>query len=384
MRRKIPTGRVFQKTYRSQSGERRTTATWYLKYYSRGKPIELSSGTDNYDEALEMLRKRMAQVADHTHHAERVTMGQLFDLLIDDYRFLGRKSTHDVELRVNAHLRPFFGKTKARSISAAMLREYVDHRRSEKRDKNTKVVENATINKELSFVRRALKLGEQQEPPLVVRIPKFAMLPVDNAREGTIDYEQYRAVRDALPGYARIALVIAYHTGARKGEICAIRLDKIDLSAGRIQLPGRTTKNRRPRYLPIYGHMAAEIDMALSACDRRCPFLIQDKGERVLNFKRAWATACKSAGIEHSLFHDLRRTAVTNMIEAGLSEKEAMEISGHKTRAVFDRYHIVSERRMRQNADKLSQFLEAKEAGLGEDKPSLGEVTGEALRSKPN
>ncbi len=50
------------------------------------------------------------------------------------------------------------------------------------------------------------------------------------------------------------------------------------------------------------------------------------------------------------------------MIEAGLSEKEAMEISGHKTRAVFDRYHSVSERRMKQNAEKLEQHLKAKEA----------------------
>ena len=67
------------------------------------------------------------------------------------------------------------------------------------------------------------------------------------------------------------------------------------------------------------------------------------------------------------LFHDLRRTAVTNMIEAGLSEKEAMEISGHKTRAVFDRYHIVSERRMIENAEKLATHLRTKEAALVTD-----------------
>lgn len=35
---------------------------------------------------------------------------------------------------------------------------------------------------------------------------------------------------------------------------------------------------------------------------------------------------------------------------------------GHKTRAVFDRYHIVSERRMKQNAEKLEAHLKAKEA----------------------
>jgi ABC-type lipoprotein export system ATPase subunit len=51
---------------------------------------------------------------------------------------------------------------------------------------------------------------------------------------------------------------------------------------------------------------------------------------------------------------------VTNMIEAGLSEKEATEIRGHKTRAVFDRYHIVSERRMKQNAE-LEAHIKSKE-----------------------
>jgi len=70
----------------------------------------------------------------------------------------------------------------------------------------------------------------------------------------------YRAIRDSLPLYARVALVISYHTGARKVEIGAIRLDKIDLAAKRIQLPGRTTKNGKPRYLPIYGDMGPELD----------------------------------------------------------------------------------------------------------------------------
>jgi hypothetical protein len=56
------------------------------------------------------------------------------------------------------------------------------------------------------------------------------------------------------------------------------------------------------------------------------------------------------------------------MIEAGFSEKEAMEISGHKTRAVFDRYHIVSERRLKQLGERLENHLKAKEREfLGSD-----------------
>jgi integrase len=61
----------------------------------------------------------------------------------------------------------------------------------------------------------------------------------------------------------------------------------------------------------------------------------------------------QSRSVPKASYHDLRRTAFTNMIEAGFSEKEAMEISGHKTRAVFDRYHIVSPRRLRQLAERI-------------------------------
>ena len=134
----------------------------------------------------------------------------------------------------------------------------------------------------------------------------------------------------------------------------------MDFAAGRIELQARTTKNKHPRYLPIYGDMAAEINMALSMGDPACPFLVQRDSAPVFDFEKVWRKACKTAGIEAALFHDLRRTAVTNMIEAGLSEKEAMEISGHKTRSIFDRYHIVSERRLKQNAQKLEDHLKAK------------------------
>ena len=79
------------------------------------------------------------------------------------------------------------------------------------------------MNKALAYVRRAMKLGSIQDPPLVLRVPHFEMLPEADPRSGLVTHDMYRAVRDRLPGYVRIALVIGYHTGARKGAILKIR-----------------------------------------------------------------------------------------------------------------------------------------------------------------
>jgi integrase len=66
-------------------------------------------------------------------------------------------------------------------------------------------------------------------------------------------------------------------------------------------------------------------------------------GQAIVDFKHSWATACKRAGLPGRLFHDLRRTAVRDMIRAGVPQSVAMRISGHRTTAIFLRYDIASE-----------------------------------------
>lgn len=184
-----------------------------------------------------------------------------------------------------------------------------------------------------------------------------------------MEHNVYRHVRDLLPPYARIALVVGYRTGARKGEIRGIRVNDVDFAAGRIAVRKKATVQKGGmRYLPIYGDMAAELSMAVSLAQAaKCQYIVQDDGKQVFDFEKAWKTACRLARAPQALFHDLRRTALTNMIGAGFSEKEAMEISGHKTRAVFDRYHIVSTKRIKELSRKMESFAAVQDTGARQD-----------------
>lgn len=80
-------------------------------------------------------------------------------------------------------------------------------------------------------------------------------------------------------------------------------------------------------------------------------------GSPIVDFRKAWYAATKRAGLHGIVFHDLRRSAIRNMRDAGIPENAAMAISGHKTRAVFERYNIVSDRDIKQAAEKLERRL---------------------------
>jgi integrase len=330
---------------------------WWLKYYRNGKPFRESSRSHIYAEAERMLKRRLGELVTGKFtglEPERIRVRQLTDLVVQEYKENGRSSLPDIESRLKLHLLPQLGDIRVAEFGTQHVKRYVALRQREE-------AANASINRELAIVKRAFNLGFRNDPPLVNRLVYIPTLAENNVRTGFLNHDTYTKLRNELPESVRPLFVVGYHTGARIGELIHLRWKQVDLAARRITLDPGTTKNREGRTLPIYGEMHAWLSMQQTVQQETspdCDSVFQRWGRTMGEFYKSWRSACKRAGVPGLLFHDLRRTAVRNMVRAGISEKVAMKISGHKTRSVFDRYDIVNERDLSEAAAKMERHLD--------------------------
>jgi integrase len=96
-------------------------------------------------------------------------------------------------------------------------------------------------------------------------------------------------------------------------------------------------------------------------------------GKPIKDFRKAWLTACEDAKLEGKMFHGLRRTAIRNLVRSGVTETVCMAISGHRTRSVFDRYNITSDRDLKEATQKLSAYIQEQK------NPVSGKVSGKVI-----
>jgi integrase len=155
-------------------------------------------------------------------------------------------------------------------------------------------------------------------------------------------------------------VTFGYKTGWRLSEITWLTWGQVDLKEGIVRLEVGETKNDEGRIVFMDDETREMFLRRWRNRKRPLPwvFLNADGTDRVKRFYKAWKTACARAGLSGRLFHDLRRTAIRNMVRAAIPERVAMKISGHKTRSVFDRYNIVSEADLRRAAKQLQEHLD--------------------------
>jgi integrase len=292
-----------------------------------------------------------------------VRVDELLDNLERDYQLRQVRSWASIR----AHTKPIrehFGTWRAVDITAEAIDAYIEDRLEAEKAA-------ATINRELQPLGQALRLALLRHK--LVAAPPIRRLPEHNARQGFFERPEFEAVVAALPEYLRDVCRFGYATGWRRGEILTLRWSDVDMDGGAIRLRPEASKNGKGRVVVFDDTLRALMERRWQArlTERGVADVVfHHDGATIMDFRRAWASACIAAGLAVTdpetgkvlpdrLFHDLRRTAVRNMVRAGVPERVAMEISGHKTRSMFERYNIVSETDLREAARKTGAYVAA-------------------------
>jgi integrase len=333
---------------------------WVFCYHQGGKEHRDSTKTPDVKKARKIAKQRLDELAADRQGlrkfvpavAQRATVGELLDNYEADCRLREAKSI----VKMVSHAKPVragLGAMRATDLTAERIDKYIAERLGAGKSK-------ATVNRGLTILKTALKLA-QRRGALVVA-PEIRTFQETNVRRVFYTHTEFEALVAALPDYLQDAARFAFYTGWRKGEIVALRWEWVDLAAGQILVP--TTKNTRPRSLKIGGELIdlfkrREQARLVETPDGRVivsDFVFHRQGAALGDFKKAWRTALMTAGLAHKenlpngdmhlvndrTFHDFRRTAARNMIQSGVREIVAMTVTGHVTRAMFDRYAITT------------------------------------------
>jgi integrase len=363
---------------------------WWCAYYLRGR---------EYRESAEQTEVHADQIGAKPFigpQQERIKVSELLDALEADYKLRGKESP-----QFKAHIKPvrdYFGDWRAVEVTAEAVDQFISELlegdpKAPVSEKHPKAP--STANRSTQLLAQAYKLAIERRrlsnAPVIRHLSERG-----NARHGFFLDAEFRAVLDHLPEYLRDFSRFGYLTGWRKGEIGSLLWEDVDGDV--IRLRAENSKNGEARTVTLDGVLAELMERRKAARQVKTKdsltitaLVFHHAGNPIVDFRKAWATACCMAGLgslvcpsckgkvdaEYKcancsqewnrenlkyvgrLFHDFRRTAVRNMVRAGVPERVAMTISGHKTRSIFDRYNIVSERDLRDAMQRTQAYLSA-------------------------
>jgi integrase/recombinase XerC len=143
-----------------------------------------------------------------------------------------------------------------------------------------------------------------------------------------------------LEGWPRLALLLLYATGARLGEVGALRWEDVDLVAGPVHLHGKTGG----RTVPLHPQVLAAIE----AAPRRGIFVLGIEPITIHGLRYHLDSACYRAKVPRWTPHGLRRLACDTLYRAGVDVGTAAAVLGHSPQVALRYYRRASDADMRE------------------------------------
>lgn len=327
---------------------------WYMRYSVNGKLYRRSTGTAKKADAEKELRKTKSEIDNGRNPArgDQLTVSDLLQLVIDDYKMRHNKSLNTVIEKMK-HIREHFKNRKAKNINRGAIKQYILKRQKAG-------VNDATINRELAVLRRALRLAGKHGTVEEMRNLRLKEHP--KQKDAFRDRAEFEAFREALPKYLHPLVSFAYVTGWRYGTLVNLKWEHVQGIGDRgkditITAPWEIMENGEPLTVTFRtAHEAARILRvqrhrqnkwkASQPGNPPVEYIFNRDGHRIGDIRHSWNKACQAIGVRgysrgegrQITFHSLGNTAITEMLRAGIPAHLIMKIVGHKTPIMVNRY----------------------------------------------
>lgn len=298
----------------------RKSPYWYARYTDpiTGKRRSVSTGTANKREATLIENEIRAQVY-RDKHADSYGH-KLFEDLMDAW--IDHVGNRERDRYAFSALLGHFQGRRLDSISPANVGDY-------KRRRAAQGAKSATIRKELQTYQAAVNwlnrdCGWNIPNPVAGRLPDKG-----NSRVRWItfdDYQRLLAACDKRAPYLPDMITLAVNTGMRSGEVRALTWDRVDLSGSVIHLSPENQKNRRYGTIPLN---ATSRRLLAERFDREQTYVFHRDGRPIGSIRKAFDGACRRAGIQDFVFHDLRHTCASWLIQNGVDLARVCEVLRH-------------------------------------------------------
>lgn len=331
-------------------------SVWWIKYSDAGRVVRESSNSPYRNVAVALLKQRQAAL----ERGEKPAIGSatlafadLLDAVEEDY-VLNDKASLERMQGSRKHIERLMGaRIKAIQVDESRIDTYKAARKREG-------AANATINRELSLIKRAFSLAIRKRK-LSAR-PAIEMLAENNVREGFIeraDLAKLLAAFDSSADVARDITLLRFYLPWRSAELLAIECRQVEVERKAIRMfPGHSKAGEgRLVFLPPeaweiverwYGKRAGAWGISRT--------LFHRKGKPVKTIRWAFERARERAGLPHLWQHDMRRSGARLLRQAGARDKEIMEAGGWRTRSTLDRYHVIAEADMEALAQRVARL----------------------------
>lgn len=346
----------------------RRNGNWYVDYYAGPRRVREKVGP-SIREAKMALKARQGEIVQGRFRLSRPPCTMTFKILGESYEKLVstlKRGYHSERYRIATLIR-FFGKHRLSDLTAEHAERYKVDR--------SKVVRPATINRELGNLKHIMRMAIAWKYLDTNPFTNVGLLYVPGRPERVLEKDEEKKLLAACDKirspHLEPIVVLALHTGMRKGEILSLKWPQLDFAKRTIFVVEAKSEQGR-RYIP----MNDTVHDLLSRLPRKRGTQLvfpspRNPGHGMRDHKVGFATAVRLAKIPHIRFHDLRHTFATRLVQGGTNLVTVQRLLGHARITMTSRYaHSLMDDRI--DAVKGLEAVKIRPVAVKPNQPPIG------------